>query len=64
MEYGMFLEEFKKNPGAVWIMKPIGKAQGKGIFLFEKLSQISDWKKDHTWKMNDGIQVMQTKDSI
>ncbi|ETV97174.1 hypothetical protein, variant 2 [Aphanomyces invadans] len=56
MEYGMFLEEFKRYPGAMWIMKPIGKAQGKGIFLFEKLSQISDWKKDHTWK-SDGLQA-------
>ncbi|ETV77745.1 hypothetical protein, variant 3 [Aphanomyces astaci] len=56
MEYGMFLEEFKRFPGAMWIMKPIGKAQGKGIFLFEKLSQISDWKKDHTWKP-DGLQA-------
>lgn len=35
--------------GGVWIMKPIGKAQGKGIFLFNKLSQISDWRKDHRW---------------
>ncbi|CAM9533636.1 unnamed protein product, partial [Hapterophycus canaliculatus] len=49
-EYGMFVEEFKRSPGAVWIMKPIGKAQGRGIFLFNKLSQISDWKKDHRWK--------------
>lgn len=31
-------------------MKPVGKAQGKGIFLFTKLSQISEWKKDHRWK--------------
>lgn len=31
-------------------MKPVGKAQGKGIFLFDKLNQISDWKKDHTYK--------------
>jgi len=49
-EYSLFLEEFKKSSGATWIMKPIGKAQGKGIFLFNKLSQISDWKKDHKWK--------------
>lgn len=49
-EYGMFVEEFKRSPGAVWIMKPIGKAQGRGIFLFNKLSQISEWKKDHRWK--------------
>jgi hypothetical protein len=27
----------------VWIMKPTGKSQGKGIFLFNKLSQISQW---------------------
>ncbi len=25
-------------------MKPIGKAQGKGIFIFNKISQISHWK--------------------
>lgn len=49
-EYSLFLEEFKRWPGALWIMKPIGKAQGKGIFLFNKLSQISEWKKDHKWK--------------
>lgn len=24
--------------------------KGKGIFLFNRLSQISDWKKDHKWK--------------
>ena len=41
----MFVEEFKKV-GGVWIMKPIGSAQGKGIFLFTRLSEISDWKTD------------------
>ncbi|CAM9152503.1 unnamed protein product [Chrysoparadoxa australica] len=49
-EYGLFLEEFRRQAGALWIMKPIGRAQGKGIFLFHKLSQISQWKKDHKWK--------------
>jgi tubulin polyglutamylase TTLL9 len=44
-EYSMFVEEFKKV-GGVWIMKPIGSAQGKGIFLFTRLSEISDWKTD------------------
>ncbi len=38
-EYRMFVEEFKRS-GGVWIMKPIGKAQGQGIFLFNKLSQV------------------------
>ncbi|BBN18385.1 tubulin polyglutamylase TTLL9 [Marchantia polymorpha subsp. ruderalis] len=48
-EYGLFVEEFKRIPG-VWIMKPVGKARGRGIFLFTRLSQISEWKKDHRWK--------------
>lgn len=48
-EYSLFLEEFKKSDGDTWIMKPIGSAQGKGIFLFNKLSQVSEWKRDHTW---------------
>ncbi|KAL6749379.1 tubulin tyrosine ligase-like family, member 9 [Haematococcus lacustris] len=51
-EYRMFVEEFKRSQGT-WIMKPIGKAQGQGIFLFNKLSQISDWRRDHTWRPDD-----------
>jgi tubulin polyglutamylase TTLL9 len=34
----MLVEEFK-SAGGTWIMKPIGRAQGQGIFLFNKLSQ-------------------------
>jgi hypothetical protein len=49
-EYGLFVEEFKRTPGVTWIMKPVGRAQGKGIFLFNRLSQVSDWKKDYKWK--------------
>jgi hypothetical protein len=51
-DYGLFVEEFKQQVGAIWIMKPIGKAQGKGIFLFNKLSHISEWKKDSKWRPN------------
>ncbi|XP_034065138.1 protein polyglycylase TTLL10-like isoform X2 [Gymnodraco acuticeps] len=29
-------------------MKPVAKSQGKGIFLFRKLKDIMDWKKDGT----------------
>ncbi|XP_068198943.1 probable tubulin polyglutamylase TTLL9 [Antennarius striatus] len=46
-EYHLFLEEFKRNPGSIWIMKPVAKSQGKGIFLFKKLKDM-DWKKDRT----------------
>lgn len=52
-EYGMFVEEFKKSKNKLWIMKPVGKAQGKGIFLFTKLSEIADWKKGSTWKADE-----------
>lgn len=50
-EYSIFVEEFKKqqSSGTIWIMKPIGSAQGKGIFLFDKLNQISAWKQAPKW---------------
>ncbi|GAB66926.1 tubulin tyrosine ligase-like protein 1, partial [Plasmodium cynomolgi strain B] len=43
LEYKLFLEEYKRRSNRMWIMKPIGKSQGKGIFLFNKISQIKSW---------------------
>eukprot|EP00927_Polykrikos_kofoidii_P074892 TRINITY_DN70951_c0_g1_i1.p1 TRINITY_DN70951_c0_g1~~TRINITY_DN70951_c0_g1_i1.p1 ORF type:complete len:510 (-),score=60.31 TRINITY_DN70951_c0_g1_i1:69-1598(-) len=48
-EYSMCVEEFKKNSGATWIMKPIGRSQGAGIFLVNKLAQIQGWKPNTNW---------------
>ncbi|XP_056896040.1 probable tubulin polyglutamylase TTLL9 isoform X1 [Takifugu flavidus] len=47
-EYHLCLEEFKRTLGSTWIMKPAGKSQGKGIFLFRKLKEIMDFKKHIT----------------
>jgi tubulin polyglutamylase TTLL1 len=42
-DYSLFVEEFRKNPAQMWIMKPTSKAQGKGIFIINKLTQIKKW---------------------
>ncbi|XP_077982123.1 putative tubulin polyglutamylase TTLL9 isoform X2 [Glandiceps talaboti] len=55
-EYHIFVEEFKRMPGTIWIMKPVAKSQGKGIFLFRKLKDITDWKKNDTYTRRDDKQ--------
>ncbi|KAJ3324857.1 putative tubulin polyglutamylase ttll9, partial [Gonapodya sp. JEL0774] len=56
-EYALFQEEFRRAQGGVWIMKPVGKSQGKGIFLISKPSQIAQWsvRRDSTGKIVSGV---------
>lgn len=43
-EYNIFVEEFRRSPSnTIWIMKPCNGAQGKGIFIIDKLDQIKKW---------------------
>ena len=56
-EYAMFVEEFKRS-GGVWIMKPIGSAQGRGIFLFSRLSEISEWRTDPYRHLNKDLSLI------
>lgn len=49
-DYALFAEEFKRKPNSTWIMKPTSRSQGRGIFIFQKLSQISKWKSENRWK--------------
>lgn len=55
-DYTIFVEEFKKFPNATWIMKPTARAQGKGIFLVNKLKQLQKWA--NTSKLPFQAQIM------
>ncbi|XP_059144422.1 probable tubulin polyglutamylase TTLL9 isoform X1 [Physella acuta] len=63
-EYHIFVDEFRRNPGSIWIMKPIAKSQGKGIFLFKRLKDITDWKRGVEYQPQlqqvDGTQPIET----
>ena len=39
----MMMRRAFRERGWLWIMKPIGRAQGKGIFIVHKASQIAKW---------------------
>ncbi|CAM9990359.1 unnamed protein product, partial [Scytosiphon promiscuus] len=49
-EYALFAEESKRRANSKWIMKPIARSQGRGIFIVTRLSQISKWKSDSRWE--------------
>ncbi|CAM9174392.1 unnamed protein product, partial [Heterosigma akashiwo] len=42
-DYSIFVEEFRRAPSSTWIMKPTSSAQGKGIFMVNKLQQLKKW---------------------
>ena len=42
-------QEFRRNPNAMWIMKPTSRSQGKGIFIINKLAQIKKWSSTSRW---------------
>ena len=48
-DYTLFVEEFRRNPNAMWIMKPTARSQGKGIFIIDKLAQIKKWSTQSRW---------------
>ncbi|CAM9712632.1 unnamed protein product [Ectocarpus sp. 12 AP-2014] len=48
-DYSLFVEEFRRCPNAKWIMKPTNRAQGKGIFIINRLAQIKKWSSNPRW---------------
>lgn len=49
-DYTLFVEEFRRNPNTMWIMKPTSRSQGKGIFIINKLAQIKKWSSTSRWQ--------------
>jgi tubulin polyglutamylase TTLL1 len=48
-DYTLFVEEFRRQPNTMWIMKPTSRSQGKGIFIINKLAQIKKWSSQSRW---------------
>lgn len=42
IDYGIFLEEYRKRKKSVWIMKPCGRSLGTGISVLNSLMQIKE----------------------
>jgi tubulin polyglutamylase TTLL1 len=43
-DMSIFLEEFKRSPGSLWILKPSNKSQGQGIVLVNKINKLKKLK--------------------
>lgn len=44
-DYNLFVDEYRRADPSTWIVKPVGKSNGSGIFLINKLSKIAKWTK-------------------
>ena len=60
-DMSIFIEEFKKYPNSLWILKPNNKCQGQGITLLNKTSKVK--KMNFNKKItNENNQTINTND--
>ncbi|CAF0899168.1 unnamed protein product [Didymodactylos carnosus] len=59
-DYNLFADDFRRDPNHAWIMKPAARAQGKGIFLINKMSQIKKWSRDGTKQLTPSAPSRET----
>ena len=52
----MFVEAFKQV-GGLWIMKPVGRCQGRGIFMLDRVGQAAAWKKSNDEREADKKEI-------
>jgi tubulin polyglutamylase TTLL1 len=56
-DYTIFVEEFRRKPDEMWIMKPTARSQGKGIFLVNKLTQLKKWATPNSKMTTQGLSM-------
>lgn len=44
-DYNLFVDEYRRVGPSTWIVKPVGKSNGSGIFLINNLAKIAKWTK-------------------
>lgn len=49
------INDNRRQQGATWIVKPVARSQGKGIFLFRKLKDLVEWKSRGVKSQESGI---------
>lgn len=61
IEINIFIEEFKRDPNCLWILKPSNKCQGQGITLINKCSKVkkimNQFKSDNEDVDNNDIDI-------